>query len=348
MDLKAFDDYVGQRRIVSQLLPDLTACLKQHKTPPHMVLYGRPGLGKDHLVVRIGQFLGARVHMYYGPEIARDKRWSWNNAFKDFVSSDAKDEWPGLDMAGFIKEPAHVEKQILVINEADAVSTAQWESLHPVLMPGPDGRRLYMECVNRKMGSYVHCWAAPFTLILLTNFITKLRQNAMAVVDRCAKVMQLQPYSDEELASIIVTFSKKNHVEIDPAAAIDLSKRAKASPRRAEQLWQSCDNERVLKDAARITAQHVQAAMDREGVADDGLNDEDLNYLAALSNSPGGVGQERLACVLGMPVEVLSSEIEPWLFQQNLITVVAGTGRVLTHDGLRRVGRSGRSNLRFA
>ena len=72
MDLKAFDDYVGQRRIVSQLLPDLTAWLKQHKTPPHMVLYGRPGLGKDHLVVRIGQFLGARVHMYYGPEIARD------------------------------------------------------------------------------------------------------------------------------------------------------------------------------------------------------------------------------------------------------------------------------------
>ena len=123
---------------------------------------------------------------------------------------------------------------------------------------------------------------------------------------------------------------------------------SKASPRRAiDQLWHSCDNERSLQNDTRITVANVRAVMGRMGIADDGLNDDDLNYLEALVNSPGGVGQDRLACILGTSVDALDSEIEPWLFQQNLVTVAAGAGRVLTDDGLARVRRNGKSKLNF-
>ena len=348
MDLKAFDDYVGQRRIVSQLLPDLTACLQRNKTTPHMILHGRPGLGKDYLVERIAQFLGAQVHMYYGSEIARNRNWTWNTAFYALRSEDPNDIYPGLDAAGFIREPERVIRHLIVVNECETIGPQIWEGLHSSMIPQSDGRRVYPYCVNKSQGQYSTLWCPPYTLILLTNFISKLRKNGMAVVDRCSMVMQVQPYTHEEMQAIIEAFSEKNGVVIKPEAAALLSRCSKANPRRAiDQLWHSCDNERVLRNDTRITVANVHAVMDRMGIADDGLNDDDLNYLEALVNSSGGVGQDRLACILGTSVDALDSEIEPWLFQQGLVTVAAGTGRILTQDGLARVRRNGRSKLNF-
>ena len=348
MDLKAFDDYVGQQRIIKQLLPDLAACLKQHKTAPHLVLYGRPGLGKDYLALRIAQYLGARVHMYFGSAISRDRRWSWDNVFKQMKGPDPNNPWPGLDMAGFIRQPELLERHTVILNEAESIPTVAWEDLHAALVPDEEGRRTYPHFLNRTTGSYRTRWAPPFQMICLTNFITRLRKNGMAAMDRCPMIAQLQPYTEVELANIVVYFSKKHNVDIDEPAAMKLSRCSKASPRRAEQLWQSCDNERALVDGKAILEQHVQSVMERCGIADDGLDEQDLDYLAALADSPSGVGQDRLACVLGMPVDVLDTEIEPWLFQQKLITVVTGAGRVLTQEGFERANRSGKSDLRFA
>jgi len=342
----AFDNFIGQKRIVSQIVPELRAALQTFQTAPHMIMHGPAGVGKDYLVAKIAQFLGAEVIEFMGTDIRDNTNWTWNTAFEMMCTNDPVNPVAGLDIAGHIINPELIPRWILMVNECEVIPRKRWEQLHSAVSPGPDGRRIFKHCINARTNQYANVWAPPFTLILLTNYLPQLRKNAMALLDRCPKTLHFQLYDEKDLYTIVCRYSQEKKVRIAEVAAHDIARRARGTPRRAKQLWDACDCERVLNKGPHILPDHVERAMQREGIEPDGLMERDLEYMAVLAN--GSAGIERLSMMLGLPDDMVEMEIEPWLLRQGQITV-SGNGRSLTQEGMKRVARSGRCpNMRLA
>lgn len=335
MNPTVFDSYIGQGKIIRQLLPELKACTISRSPLRHMVLYGPPGLGKNTLTYRIAEFLGAPTPIIEvkGTEIlAAGNKWNWNTVLlrlrDDQYNFPAKEPMPTRPFP----------QQLIMVDECDSVPLSQWECLHDVLVPRENGK---LQCnfppPNNPRGPRLAQWVPFFTLILATNFYDKLSKNAGAVLSRCGFKFRFELYGVEELARIVTCYGRKRGIPTQDDAAINIAHRSRGTPRRAEQLWDQCNNERVLTGASTITAQHVKAVMDRSGISHDGLTDDDIQYLTTLARANGGkVGASTLASMLGMSEQTMSIDIESWLLSQGLIMVASG-GRTLTSEGLQRI-----------
>jgi Holliday junction DNA helicase RuvB len=347
MDPTVFEDYVGQQPILDQLLPELQAATMEGRPVRHLIFYSVPGLGKDHLVNLIAKALGV-AHLngfvqILGSDIARaGRKWTWDKAFDMFNPFD-----PDINEFGKLIGPW--VPRIVFINECEQAPRAAMEEIHGVLQPGPDGSRYYMRVINAKHNISEPVWAPPFTLIMATNFFDELIANCPAVVDRCPLQFEFQFYTPEDLAKIVAGFSESQKVPISPAAALGIGQRSKGSPRQALQaLWPAANNERVINQHDKLTIMHVQTAMKRARIAEDGLDAQDVKYLRLLSEhgNQSGVGLTRLASLMGLPVKIITQTLEPWLNTAGF-TSVDSTGRILTRKGLVRLNATGQVNLRL-
>src|SRR6185436_8858756 len=67
----AWDDYIGQSHIKSNLKVLLQAAKERSQPPEHLLFYGPPGLGKTTLVHLIAKETGAQLKITSGPAIER-------------------------------------------------------------------------------------------------------------------------------------------------------------------------------------------------------------------------------------------------------------------------------------
>src|SRR5262249_7267037 len=68
---KTFDEYVGQRQIVDNLLVFVEAARRRGESLDHVLFCGPPGLGKTTLAHIIASALGVTLHTSSGPAIER-------------------------------------------------------------------------------------------------------------------------------------------------------------------------------------------------------------------------------------------------------------------------------------
>ena len=123
-------------------------------------------------------------------------------------------------------------------------------------------------------------------------------------------------------------------IGIDKAAAEEIARRSRGTPRIAGRLIRRVRDFAMVENQEIITQELAKNALDQLDVDPLGLDTQDRRYLRYMVDfyNGGPVGVETLAAALSEQKDTLEDVIEPYLLQQGLIQRTP-RGRLLTDFG---------------
>lgn len=292
-------EFIGQKDVLDNLKICLTAA-KQRKEPlEHILFSGPPGLGKTSLAHIIAHEMEAKITATSGPAIER-----------------------AGDLIGIL---TNLEKgDILFIDEIHRLSKVVEEFLYPAM------ENFQIDFVIDK-GPYaktIKFNLKPFTLVGAT---TRSGLLSAPLRGRFGIFHHLDFYAPDDLSTIIKHSSKILGVDIDDAAAQEIARRARGTPRIANRLLRRVrDYAQVLK-IDKINPEVAIKTLDSLGIDKAGLDDMDRKVMQLLLVSYGGgpVGVESLAATLNEEVDTLVDTIEPYLLNAGYLRRTS-RGRIAT------------------
>jgi Holliday junction DNA helicase RuvB len=150
--------------------------------------------------------------------------------------------------------------------------------------------------------------------------------------DRFGIQERLQFYDRDALGQILVRSAKILNLEMEPAAAGEIAKRARGTPRVANRLLKRVRDYADVKGDGKVTNEIAVYALDQLGVDKNGLDEMDRRILKIMAEKyeGGPVGIETLSAALGEESETLEEVYEPFLIQEGFIQKTP-RGRVLTN-----------------
>lgn len=306
------EDYVGQKSVRENLEIAIAAARGRNEPLDHVLLMGPPGLGKTSLAYIIANEMGGRIRQTSGPVIEK-----------------------AGDLAAILTalEPGDV----LFIDEIHRLGRAIEEILYPamedskldlVIGEGPAARSITIDL-------------SPFTLVGAT---TRTGLLTAPLRSRFGQALRLEFYEDDELATIIRRSSGLLEVEIDQAAAADLARRARGTPRVANRLLRRLRDYAQVKADGRITREVVRDALEMLGVDKVGFDAMDRQFVTTLLEKfdGGPVGIDTLAAAIGEDAGTLEEVYEPFLlrlgFLQRTPRGRVATARAWEHFGFKPTG----------
>ena len=265
---RTLDEYIGQDRIREQLDVSIAAAKGRGEALDHILLYGPPGLGKTTLAYVIANELGVAIRSTAGPVI----------------------EKPG-DLAGMLT--ALQEREVLFIDEVHRMTPAIEEILYPamedyeldiVIGQGPGARSVKVPLQR-------------FTLIGATTRTGLLTSPLRA---RFGIVHRLDYYAETDIREIVERSARILGVEIDAAAAVEIARRSRGTPRVANRLLRRVRDYAQVKSDGRITPEVAGRALQMLEVDAYGFDEIDRRLLLTIIEKFGGgpVGIGSLAAAL--------------------------------------------------
>ncbi len=304
-----FTNYIGQARLKQNLQLAIAAAKKRGEPLDHILLYGPPGLGKTTMATVIAHEMGANIRVTSGPAVERAG---------DLASllTNLKDG----DIL-FIDEIHRLNRNV----EEVLYSAMEDFKLDIMLGKGPSARSLRLDLPK-------------FTIIGAT---TRTGALAAPLRDRFGMIHRLEFYTPQEVQQIIERAAKIIGIPIDKAAAKDLAKRARLTPRIANRLLKRVrDYADVNGDGIIDTATSTKALSLLE-IDDLGLDPGDrMLLIAIIDNYQGGpVGVETLAALTAEERSTIEDVYEPYLMQIGLLERTS-KGRKVTHKAYKHLGKS--------
>lgn len=296
---RRLDEVIGQKSVVDRLRIALNACRKLKEPMGHILFDGPPGLGKTTFATVLPNELEVSVQITSGPALTRPA---------DLLPylTNAK-EGSFLFIDEIHRTPRIVEEFIYSAMEDFRVGIPLGEGLN--------ARTMWMK-LNR------------FTLIGAT---TRSGMLTGPMRDRFKHHEHLDFYSPEELAQIVTINARKLNTPIEPAAALELARRSRGTPRIANsRLWWARNYATSEHDGA-ITLDIAQAALAMAEIDAEGLDKQDRRYLETLTGvfAGGPTGVESLAATMNLAADTLADEVEPYLLRAQFI-IRSPRGRVAT------------------
>jgi len=286
---QTFDDFIGQDREKYNLAVFLEAAKKRGDALDHVLFTGPPGLGKTTLSRILASELGVGIQTTSGPVL----------------------EKPG-DLAGNLTNLE--ERDILFIDEIHRLSRVVEEFLYPAMEDfvfdimigeGPSARSVRLNLKH-------------FTLVGAT---TRQGMLTAPMLARFGYVCHLNYYNEKDLARIAVRSASILGVYCDEAAADELGKRARGTPRIVNRLLRRCRDVAEVKGDGRITVDIVKKTLDMLGVDPCGLDAIDRRILTSIIEHYGGgpVGLNTIAVVVGEEPDTIEDVYEPFLIQSGFL-----------------------------
>lgn len=302
-------DVVGQREVVKRISIMLTAAKKRNEPLGHLLLDGPPGLGKTTLATVIPRELGTDFQITAGPSL-----------------SAPKDLLPYLTNAS--------EGSVLFIDEIHRMPPAVEEFIYPAM----EDFRVDITLGEGLNARTINMQLQPFTVIGAT---TRSGMLTAPLRDRFVNREHLDFYTDEDIQEIVLRNARKLRTEIDPQAAVEIAKRSRGTPRKANN-WLRWTRDYADAEAdGRITEDVAMAALKMKGVDPLGLEEQDRNYLTTIIDvfSGGPAGVQAIAHTMNIPADTLEDEVEPFLLRKGLVQR-SPRGRVVTAAGYEHLQRN--------
>lgn len=286
---RAFDDYVGQKKHVDNLIIMAKAAKARSEAMDHCLLFGPPGLGKTTLATIIAQEMGRRLFVTSGPALEKKG-----------------------DLAGIL---TNLKKgDVLFIDEIHRLNSVIEENIYPameefrfdiILGEGPHARIMPLKL-------------EPFTLVGAT---TKTGLLTSPLRDRFGFSARLDYYSADELAQIVDRSARILQVRIESKATVEIANRSRGTPRIANRLLKRMRDFAAVMGDGIITHAITTKALKSLGVDEHGLDVIDNRILQILCtlNMGAPVGLDTIAASLSESATTIEDVYEPYLLQQGFI-----------------------------
>lgn len=296
---QAFDEFVGQTKILENLRIFVQAAKLRDEALDHVLLYGPPGLGKTTLSHIIAREMGANIKATSGPIVER----------KD-------------DLAAILTDLKRCD--VLFIDEIHRLNRVVEECLYPAMED---------YCIDILIGEGPHAKSIkidlpPFTLVGAT---TRAGMLTSPLRSRFGITLRLTFYSVEEMEKIVRRSASILEAEIEPEAVHEIARRSRGTPRIANRLLRRVRDVSQVKSDGRITKEISVFALNLLDVDEMGLDAQDRAFMLCLLDKfmGGPVGLSTLAVSLSEDDGTLQDMVEPFLIQAGFVARTP-RGRVAT------------------
>jgi holliday junction DNA helicase RuvB len=282
---RTLDDYIGQDRVRANLEVSIAAAKGRGEALDHVLLYGPPGLGKTTLAYVIANELGVPLRATAGPVLER----------------------PG-DLAAILTNLG--EREVLFIDEIHRMPSA----IEEILYPGMEDYELDIVIGQGPGARSVKVPLQPFTLIGATTRAGLLTSPLRA---RFGIVHRLDFYEQGDIEEIVRRSARILGVSLDGAAATEIARRSRGTPRIANRLLRRVrDYAQVRADGA-ISHEVAIAALKLLEVDEHGFDDIDRRLLRTIIDKFGGgpVGLGTIAAAISEERDAIEDIYEPFLIQ---------------------------------
>jgi holliday junction DNA helicase RuvB len=301
------DEYVGQQKVVDKLSIALEAARRRSEPIEHTLFYGPPGLGKTTLAYIIANAMGSKIVTTSGPALERTG-----------------------DLMGILTNLG--EGDILFIDEIHRLPATIEEFLYPAM---EDFR---VDFVVDK-GMFAKTINMPLKKFTLVGATTRAGTLSAPLRNRFGLFFHLEFYSAKEIEQILERSARILGAKLETAAAVEIARRARGTPRIANRLLRRVRDFAEVKADGVITSAVAHAALKLEGVDELGMDDLDRNFLSTIIRvyQGGPVGVEAISATLNEEVDTLVDMVEPFLLQQGFISRTK-TGRKASPSAYRHLG----------
>ena len=283
------EQFVGQERIKERLDVLIGAAKARGDSLEHLLFCGPPGLGKTSLAHIVAKTMGVQIVITSGPVIEK-----------------------AGDLAGLLTT---LQKgDVLFIDEIHRLN----KNIEEYLYPAMEDFRLDIIIDQGPNARSVRLNLPRFTLIGAT---TRAGMISPPLRSRFGLVNRLDYYPAEDLQHVVQRSARLLEVEMDAAAAFEIARRARGTPRIANNLLRWVRDYALVRATQPITVATADAALAMLEIDQDGLDEMDKRLLEALIHKfdGGPVGLNSLAVAIGEEPGTLEEVHEPYLIMTGFL-----------------------------